>query len=363
MTETSDGDRFYKIDPLNRIDFEKTFASVCFIKFNSRNETFIFEQSDEMRRSVWVLTPDHLGIVNLFNYSASGDMEAFFDYGDILFLDTSSGINILREAYIDPDVEHIPLLIPRLTEFHFKGKNADFHTSGTGYFVFYTNTSKYIEQIGAFTSGEIVKPAPRFYLYNFDRFGEIYRQKSSPFGYFLLNVHRKGIIRFGGDNVTMISGGNHSFEHGDIFITNNRVFIKYFENGACYIKEYKSDDSLTDTGITLKNSCNIYHTFDKFDTAYFGSSEEGSIVKFIKINGTTQSINLPNSMFIFGLATTDDGSLWILGQSIFVVPFGEVNAARVGGYLFLEKPWPFKSRPRTNEVFIGLDDGLYLATP
>lgn len=173
------------------------------------------------------------------------------------------------------------------------------------------------------------------------------------------------IIRYKNQNVPVISQGTKPGSC-DFYEVDSRVFVIYLDDeNICSIGEIKSDDTLVDTGIkwiTLGISCDFYETSDKQGTVFFGSSDYGSSIHYIKTNDQIRQISIPNSMFIFGLTTSDNGSLWILGQDLYLVPFGQTEAQKIAGLPYMEQRSPFKAKPGTNDVFIGSDDGLYIGT-
>jgi len=345
------GDRLYKLDYQNQVVFTKDFVSIVYLKFNSKNDVYIFDQVDEKTRMVWVLNSNSFEISNLFNYTTAPDFVAFFDHEDNLFLDMFTGIGVL------PNGENTVKTIPRLN-FHLGNNTYDVNTNGN-IFLGHSMLEK----------SEIKSADPIPYFFNIDRYGTVLSAK-------LLNDNLYGcalsstgitIFKFKDDNDFFIHRSviDRAVFYCDLYVSNNRIFAIYSENGTCYVQEINSEGHLVDTGIqelVADNTCNFYRTSDKYGTVYFGRSDYGSSIHYIKINDGTKHINIPNSIYIFGLVTSDSGSLWILSQDLYLVPFGQTEAVKIKGLPYLKKSWPFKAKPGSNDVFIGSDNGVYIGS-
>lgn len=351
-------ERLSKLDSQNQVVFTKDFTSIVYLKFSSKNDVYIFEQVDLFTRNVWVLNSDSIDITNQFNYSASSDLPAFFDHEDNLFLDTTSGIGILRNDAI------APVLIPRLEGFHLKTDDTyDLDTAGNVYLGLVQDLVS-VDKSVMLDKAQKTRPDPMPYFFNLRRFGKIHAQKILDGSLYLCLDY--SIIKYRNDDVTVIYPRNESGPC-DFYVTNNRIFVKYLVGDFfCYVGEIKADDTFVpSTGAgwgSLEKSCNIHQTSDRYGTVFFGYSDYGSIVYYEKINDGNKQINMPNSLFIFGLTTSDHGSLWILSQDLYLVPFGQTEALKISGLPYVAKPWPFKAKPGTNDVFIGSHDGVYIGT-
>lgn len=351
-------ERLYKLDSRNQVVFTKDFTSVVDLKFNNKSDVYIFEQVDLETRNVYVLNSNSVDIANVFNYSASSNLTAFFDQEDNLFLDTNDGLAVVRNG------ANVISLIPRLIGYHLKTKSSyDVDTNGNVFLELVRSNPSSTRSL-ILENAEIIKSDPRpYYLNIIEIFGGIQGQKLLNDSLYL--CQDEAITKYKSDLLSLIYQRRQSGPC-DFYVENNRIFVRVIEkNFKCSVLEIKSNGTLVDTGIssfTSENFCNIRQTSDKYGTVYFSTSDVGGHIQYIKVNDNAKYIDIPNSLFIFGLTTSEDGGLWILAQDLYYVPFGQTAAQKIKGLPYAEKPWPFKAKPGTNDVFIGSDDGVFIGT-
>lgn len=366
VTQLDFAERLYKLDSQNQVIFSKDFASIIEIKFNSKNDAYIFEQTDEKTRNIWILSSNAIDISNQTVYTAFPESTGFFDLDDNLFLETHDGIGILRNG------ENVVNVIPRLKSYFLRSKDSyDVSANGNVYLGLNYGKLERNDSSVMLERAEIKQQEPNPYFLNVMAFRGIQSQR-------LLNdslyvCQDIWINRYRNDDRALIYSRTSSpGEFCDFYVSNNRIFVKYLEKNTdsyddkCFIKEFKADGTVVDTEIswmTPRNSCNyIYQTSDKYGTVFFGTSDYGSVISYIKVNDGTKKITFPNGLFIFGLATSDNGSLWILSQDLYLVPFGQTEAVKIKGLPYLSESWPFKAKPGSNDVFIGSHTGVYIGS-
>lgn len=143
-----------------------------------------------------------------------------------------------------------------------------------------------------------------------------------------------------------------------LYPTKTKLYYRY---EGCTLKFLTQE--LEDIKLEYFSRCYVLQVFDKNGNAFIASSYPDFRVYSIWNNDTSLTpIKIPNSLSLHGLEVTENGFVWVLAQNLYLIPQGATEAVKVINLPFTEAYGPIRAKPGTDNVFIVLDDGLYIAS-
>lgn len=358
ITSTDSNDRLYALDPQNAITFTMDFINIVSLKLNRQNQLYIFDVSSvdifyRQNINLWLFDPTTNTISNPLNYTTpTVDNIAFFDEDNNLFFDSVYGISILQHD------KTVPVIITDLDSYNIKNPLTHAVDQDGNVILGIRYQSPEYDAVIIIAKEEISKPNPTPYFVNLNSKGEILEIAAFNDSIYFATVDH--LVQFKNDYANDIFY-SQGVTFSNLHATNEKLFFR-FRAQYCFLNCLTLDEKIIDFAY-FDDCTNIFQTFDEEGNGFFGVSYPQSEVYALSYNETGATVlDIPNTLYIYGLAASDKGDLWVLAQNLYVVPNGSISAVKVPGLPFVSEARPIKTKPGTDDVYIGLDDGLYIAT-
>lgn len=378
----NNSETFYKLNSKNEYIQVETFKKILKLIVTANNDVYIFEKSNENEARIWKRKWNSLIFKIIYNYrirerNFSNPNVIFADHEDNMFFNTIHGVEMLRHN------SKFPQGIVNLNNFYIKD-DKNYLIDKRGNIILSGFDSHKVNTFAVITRDEICRaiptalklsnhpdlaslksivkdyggkiyfvhenPAKVFRSHIFDKRGHIYKNSNGD-----LNIYNEPLL------------SQSYYQYSNFFISKNRLYLTalniYKKNDdmkPCYLFYIEEGEPGFINDIFNDTLCEPnpnYFSSDNFGKFYYGDYETNKI--YVVQNGVLSNLQFAANYPISAISVDHNDNLIVLAGNLYLLKkdgceFVKLTDEPITDFSLI------KIKKKTNEVFIGTQNGLYV---